>query len=130
MCPLHASLLLSLNNAMHAPAQVVEGEVAFTDFLLFAGAFGTRRDSFAQAEQWQFLREESSTTVDYNSFTRFGSYTMLVYTLDSNYGDFLVSSQQDPRLLDEPRFSVQGGVGLLASMAPDSIIYQVVDAEP
>tara|TARA_A100001037_G_scaffold298439_1_gene322178 strand:- start:135 stop:299 length:165 start_codon:yes stop_codon:yes gene_type:complete len=52
---------------------------------------------------------------------------MLVYTLDTNYGDFLVSSQQDPRLLDEPRFNLQGGVGLFASMAPDSVVYQVQD---
>ena len=54
---------------------------------------------------------------------------MLVYALDANYGDFLVSSQQDPRLLDEPRFSGQGGVGLFASMAPDSVVYQVVSAD-
>ena len=53
---------------------------------------------------------------------------MLVYTLDTNYGDFLVSSQQDPRLLDEPRFNLQGGVGLFASMAPVSVVYQVQDA--
>ena len=91
--------------------------------------FGARRDSLAQAEQWRFLRDASTTTINFNSFTRFGTYTMLVYTLDSNYGDFLVSSQQDPRLLDEPRFSVQGGIGVLASMAPDSIIYRVADGE-
>ena len=92
--------------------------------------FGARRDSLAQAEQWRFMREGSTAIINFNSFTRFGTYTMLVYTLDSNYGDFLVSSQQDPRLLDEPRFSVQGGVGLLASMAPDSIVYEVIAANP
>ena len=92
--------------------------------------FGARRDSLAQAEQWRFVREGSTATIDFNSFTRFGTYTMLVYTLDSNYGDFLVSSQQDPRLLDEPRFTIQGGVGPIASMAPDSIIYEVVGANP
>ena len=91
--------------------------------------FGARRDSLAQAEQWRFLRDASTTTINFNSFTRFGTYTMLVYTLDSNYGDFLVSSQQDPRLLDEPRFSVQGGIGVLASMAPDSIVYRVTGEE-
>jgi hypothetical protein len=106
------------------------GRGGFGGGVIDTTGFGARRDSLAQAEQWRFLREASSTTIDYNSFTRFGSYTMLVYTLDSNYGDFLVSSQQDPRLLDEPRFSVQGGVGLLASMAADSIVYQVVDTEP
>ena len=89
--------------------------------------FGARRDSLAQAEQWRFLREATSTTINFNSFTRFGTYTLVVFTLDGNYGDFLVSSQQDPRLLDEPRFSVQGGIGVLASMAPDSVVYRVVD---
>lgn len=89
--------------------------------------FGARRDSLAQAEQWRFLRAGSSSTIDFNSFTRFGTYTFLVYTLDNSYGDFLVSSQQDPRLLDEPRTNVQGGVGLFASMAPDSVLYEVLD---
>ncbi|MBS14868.1 MAG: hypothetical protein CME19_25185 [Gemmatimonadetes bacterium] len=70
---------------------------------------------------------ERRSAYGFDSFARFGTYSMLVYTLDTNYGDFLVSSQQDPRLLDEPRFNLQGGVGLFASMAPDSVVYQVQD---
>ena len=87
--------------------------------------FGARRDSLAQVEQWRFLPGATATPIVYQSFTRFGTYRMVVYSLDTNYGDFLVSSQQDPRLLDEPRFHVEGGIGLFASMAPDSVAFAV-----
>ena len=96
----------------------------------FGGAFdttgfGAQRDSLAQVAQWRFLPGVTATPIAYQSFVRFGTYSVIVYSLDANYGDFLVSSQQDPRLLDEPRFHVEGGIGLFASMAPDSVVFSV-----
>ena len=58
-------------------------------------------------------------------FSYYGTYALLVHALDENYGDFLISSQQDEAALDEPRFHVEGGIGLFASMAADSVLFRV-----
>lgn len=95
----------------------------------FGGAFDTTglgavRDSIARADQWRFM-QGSSLTLNQRQFTYYGTYAFLVYTLDENYGDFLISSQQDEASLDEPRFHVIGGIGLFASMAADSVVFRV-----
>ena len=86
--------------------------------------FGGLRDSLALAEQWRFVQGES-TTLDERQFRNYGTYSFVVYAIDENYADFLVSSNQDPQVLDEPRFNVTGGIGIFASMAPDSIRFEV-----
>ena len=94
----------------------------------FAGAdtaaFAARRDSLAQLDQWRFVRNQS-TTLNWQQFTHYGTYSFLVYSIDKNYGDFLVSNQQDPQILDEPRFHIEGGIGIFASMAPDSVAFTI-----
>ena len=86
--------------------------------------FGALRDSIARADQWRFLQEQSQT-LNPIQFSYYGTYALLVYALDENYGDFLISSQQDEAALDEPRFHVEGGIGLFASMAADSVLFRV-----
>lgn len=85
---------------------------------------GALRDSIAQADQWRFMQDRSST-LNQGQFTYYGTYAFLVYMLDENYGDFLISSQQDEATLDEPRFHIAGGIGLFASMAADSVVFRV-----
>ena len=86
--------------------------------------FGALRDSIARADQWRFLQGQSQTLNPFQ-FSYYGTYSLLVFALDENYGDFLISSQQDKATLDEPRFHVEGGIGLFASMAPDSVVFRV-----
>ena len=86
--------------------------------------FGALRDSIARADQWRFLQGQSQT-LNPIQFSYYGTYALLVYSLDENYGDFLISSQQDEAALDEPRFHVEGGIGLFASMAADSVLFRV-----
>jgi len=85
---------------------------------------GAVRDSIAQADQWRYLQSES-TTLNAGQFYYYGTYAFWVYTIDGNYADFLVSSNQDPELLDEPRFHVTGGIGVFASIAADSLVFRV-----
>ena len=86
--------------------------------------FGALRDSIARADQWRFLQGQSQT-LNPIQFSYYGTYALLVHALDENYGDFLISSQQDEAALDEPRFHVEGGIGLFASMAADSVLFRV-----
>ena len=86
--------------------------------------FGALRDSIARADQWRFLQGQSQT-LNPIQFSYYGTYSLLVFALDENYGDFLISSQQDEATLDEPRFHVKGGIGVFASMAADSVVFQV-----
>ncbi len=86
--------------------------------------FGALRDSIARADQWRFLQGQSQT-LNPLQFSYYGSYSFLVFSLDENYGDFLISSQQDGATLDEPRFHIEGGIGLFASMAADSVLFRV-----
>ncbi|MFT5369135.1 MAG: hypothetical protein ACI8V2_004109 [Candidatus Latescibacterota bacterium] len=86
--------------------------------------FGAIRDSIALADQWLYL-EGTATNVNAGQFSFYGTYAFLVYAIDGNYADFLVSSNQDPEILDEPRFHVDGGIGIFASMAADSVIFRV-----
>lgn len=86
--------------------------------------FGALRDSIARADQWRFLQAQSQT-LNPIQFSHYGAYTFLVFALDENYGDFLISSQQDKAALDEPRFHIDGGIGLFASMAADSVLFRV-----
>ena len=85
---------------------------------------GALRDSIAQADQWRFLQGRS-LTLNPGQFSYYGIYSFLVYALDENYGDYLISSAQDEAALDEPRFHVTGGIGLFASMAADSVVFRV-----
>lgn len=85
---------------------------------------GALRDSIARADQWRFL-QGSSLNLNPGQFSYYGMYSFLVYALDENYGDYLISSQQDEAALDEPRFHVTGGIGLFASMAADSVVFRV-----
>jgi hypothetical protein len=86
--------------------------------------FGAIRDSIALADQWRYL-ESTTTTINAGQFSFYGTYAFLVYAIDGNYADFLVSSNQDPEILDEPRFQVEGGIGIFASMAADSVVFRV-----
>lgn len=86
--------------------------------------FGALRDSIARADQWRFLQAQSQT-LNPIQFSYYGTYSFLVFALDENYGDFLISSQQDKAALDEPRFHIDGGIGLFASMAADSVLFRV-----
>ncbi len=86
--------------------------------------FGALRDSIARADQWRFLQGQSQT-LNPIQFSYYGTYSLLVFALDENYGDFLISSQQDEATLDEPRFHVKGGIGVFASMAADSVEFKV-----
>ena len=95
----------------------------------FGGGFdttglGATRDSLARAEQWRYV-QNTSATINARQFSYYGMYAFLVYAIDENYADFLVSSQQDPQVLDEPRFHISGGIGLFASMAADSVVFRV-----
>jgi hypothetical protein len=86
--------------------------------------FGAIRDSIALADQWLYL-EGTTTNVNAGQFSFYGRYAFLVYAIDGNYADFLVSSNQDPEILDEPRFHVNGGIGIFASMAADLVVFRV-----
>lgn len=86
--------------------------------------FGARRDSIASADQWRYL-EGTTVVVNEAQFSFYGTYAFLVYAIDGNYADFLVSSNQDPEVLDVPRFHVEGGIGIFASMAADSVVFRV-----
>jgi len=85
---------------------------------------GALRDSIARADQWRFLQGRS-LTLNSRQFSYYGIYSFLVYALDENYGDYLISSAQDEAALDEPLFHVKGGIGLFASMAADSVVFRV-----
>ncbi len=63
--------------------------------------FVSLRDSLAGAEQWRYVQNRSAV-LDWRQFTRYGTYAFVVYAIDENYADFLVSSRQDPQVLDEP----------------------------
>ncbi|MDE2699291.1 MAG: DUF4249 family protein [Gemmatimonadota bacterium] len=104
-----------------------------TQFGRFGGGFGggvdttglgALRDSIARADQWRFLQGRS-LTLNSRQFSYYGIYSFLVYALDENYGDYLISSAQDEAALDEPQFHVKGGIGLFASMAADSVVFRV-----
>ena len=94
----------------------------------FAGidttGFAAMRDSLARVQRWNYVQQKS-TTLDWRQFYSYGTYAFKVYAIDENYADYLVSSQQDPQVLDEPRFHVAGGVGIFASMAADSVHFRV-----
>ena len=87
-------------------------------------AFAAIRDSLADIQQWQYASLHT-ITLDWRQFYRYGTYAFMVYAIDENYADYLVSSQQDPQVLDEPRFHVSGGIGVFASMAADSALFRV-----
>ncbi len=84
--------------------------------------FAALRDSLAQASRWRYTQNQS-TTLDLRQFSHYGTYVFRVFAIDKNYADFLISSNQDPQTLDEPRFHVSGGIGLFASMAADSVVF-------
>ena len=86
--------------------------------------FAAMRDSLANVQQWHYV-QSNSTTLDWRQFYRYGTYAFLVYSLDENFADYLVSSRQDPQALDEPQFHVSGGIGVFASMAADSVVFVV-----
>ena len=86
--------------------------------------FTAMRDSLARVQRWNYVQQKT-TTLDWRQFYSYGTYAFMVYAIDENYADYLVSSQQDPQVLDEPRFHVTGGVGIFASMAADSVHFRV-----
>jgi len=94
----------------------------------FAGIDTTQftaiRDSLASVQQWQYV-QRNTTTLDWRQFYKYGAYAFLVYAIDDNYADYLISSRQDEQVLDEPRFHVSGGIGVFASMAADSTFFIV-----
>lgn len=86
--------------------------------------FTAARDSLSIRDRWQY-QQGNSTTLNWRQFSRYGTYAFRVYALDTNYADYLISSRQDPQTLDEPRFHVSGGIGIFASMAADSVVFNV-----
>ena len=94
----------------------------------FAGIDTTQftaiRDSLASVQQWQYV-QRNAATLDWRQFYKYGAYAFLVYAIDDNYADYLISSRQDEQILDEPRFHVSGGIGVFASMAADSVLFLV-----
>jgi|GEM_PF-3312392 hypothetical protein len=100
------------------------GTVDTTGFGALQDSLATVRDSLDQAGQWGFI-QETSTTLGWQQFQNFGTYSFHVHAIDSNYADYLASSNQDAQFLDEPKFHVTGGIGILASLAPGSVSFVI-----
>ena len=100
------------------------GTVDTTGFGALQDSLAAVRDSLDQAGQWGFV-QETSTSLVWQQFQNFGTYSFHVHAIDTNYADYLASSNQDAQFLDEPRFHVTGGIGILASLAPSSVTFVI-----
>jgi len=100
------------------------GTVDTTGFGALQDSLATVRDSLSKVDQWRFV-QGTSTTLSWQQFSNYGTYSFQVYTIDTNYADYLASSTQDPQFLDEPRFHITGGIGIFASMAPSGVSFVV-----